>query len=397
MDVTTLNLGLSTRPLRNVTARLRYRLYDVQNDMPHHTFAPNVLTGGGDAGLSPVLHEAEPFEFRKQNASADVSWRVFRPLTLRAGYEYERWDRPHEMREVADTNEHISKAGAELQPWPWLHARLTYAHGVRTIGAGEYEPHGGNATSLPQLRKFDEADRTRDKGDVYLQITPLDTLSLGGTFYIQNDGYWNTDFGLYDAQAYGFSGDVSWNPTERLGLFAGYARDIYRYKVQNCHIPSAAVPADALPGSLCSPLNIFFVEPKDTLDTVNVGASYVLVPSKLDVSLGYRFAFGESKYNLGSVPGGVATGEPGAVPDVENRFHIFNVVARYFFTQHWSVKLSYQYERYEERDFTTDAIQPSLAAVPGSNSPADLRSIVLGATHPPYEAHIVAFTVGFRF
>jgi hypothetical protein len=85
------------------------------------------------------------------------------------------------------------------------------------------------------------------------------------------------------------------------------------------------------------------------------------------------------------------------VPDVENRFHIVNVVARYVLTQNWVLKLGYQYERYEEQDFTTDAIQPALADVPGSTSAADIRSIVLGATHPPYEAHIVALSVAFRF
>jgi MtrB/PioB family decaheme-associated outer membrane protein len=408
MHVGNLNLGLSTRPARDVSVRLRYRLYDLQNQTPHHAFGA-VLAGSSDAlapGALGTARATEPYEYRKQNAGADVSWRVVRPITLRAGYEYERWDRPHEMREVADTNEHIFKAGADIKPWSWLQARFTYSHGVRTIGAGEYEPHGGNATSLPQLRKFDESDRTRDKGDVYVQVTPIDTVSLGGTFYIQNDGYWNTDFGLWDSQAYGFSGDVSWAPTERLGLFAGYARDVYRYKLQNCFIGSPTVPADALPGSLCSPLDIFFVKPKDTLDSVNVGASYVVIPAKLDVSLGYRFAFGKSQYDLSSVPGaGPVTaastnplaGEPGAVPDVENRFHVFNVVGRFFLTQNIVLKLGYQYERYEEQDFTTDAIQPSLAAVPGSTAAADIRSIVLGATHPSYEAHIVAFSVGFRF
>jgi outer membrane receptor protein involved in Fe transport len=380
--------------------------------MPHHTFT-DVLTGGGD--ITPVgtsVHEAEPFEFRKQNATADLSWRVFRPLTLRTGYEYERWDRPHEMREVSDTSEHILKAGADIQPWSWLQARFTYSHGVRTIGSGEYLPHGGNADSLPQFRKFDEADRTRDKGEVMVQVSPLDTLTLSGSFYAQNDGYWNTDFGLHEAQAIGFSGDVSWAPTERLALFAGYARDIYRSKQRNCFISRSPVggvipsqPGD-IDGSACHPLNVFYVNPKDTLDTVNVGANYAIIPSRLDLSLGYRFAFGRSEYVLKSVPGdgpdvnqvtNAGASEPGDVPNVENRFHIFNVVARYFLTQNWVVKLGYQYERYEEKDFTTDAIQPALADVPGSTSAADARSIVLGATHPPYEAHIVALSVAFRF
>ena len=82
---------------------------------------------------------------------------------------------------------------------------------------------------------------------------------------------------------------------------------------------------------------------------------------------------------------------------MENTFHIFNVVARFALTRELTFKLGYQYERYSEKDFTTDTIQPAVAAVPGTTAAEDLRSITLGAQHPPYEAHIVALSLVYRF
>ncbi len=149
-------------------------------------------------------------------------------------------------------------------------------------------------------------------------------------------------------------------------------------------------------------VEVYFVRPRDLLDTVHAGLRLDLLPKRLDLSAGYRFSFGRSKFALAGVPGGTAAGEPAPVDDMTNLFHVVNVVARYFLTPHWTLKLGYQYERYEEKDFTTDGIGPSLAniALPAdvtAPAAADVRSITLGAQHPNYEAHIVAFTVGYKF
>jgi MtrB/PioB family decaheme-associated outer membrane protein len=114
MDVWLLNLGLTARPLRNVTVGARYRLYDLQNDTPEHTFTSVLNPGDLTPAATNNTHTSEPIEFRKQNASGDVSWRIVKPLTVRAGYEYEQWNRKH--RETSATNEHIGKAGIDLQP-----------------------------------------------------------------------------------------------------------------------------------------------------------------------------------------------------------------------------------------------------------------------------------------
>ena len=387
MNVLNANVNLTTRPLRDVTANFRYRYFDLNNDTPMHTFT-NVLSGGGDTTPGATVHESEPLAYRKQNASADVAWRIISQVTAKVGYEWEQWNRDH--REVDNSNEHAVKAAVDVRPWHWLLGRISYAHSVRTIGATGYDPLGGNATSLPQFRKFDEADRTRDKADVLLQISPLDTLTLAGSFFVQDDNYFNTRYGLQDAKAFGWSADVSWAPVERASFFAGYGHDDYKSKEQSCNV-SAAPPAP------CNPLDTFFVNPRDILDSVSAGLNLMIIPKRLDLTLGYRFSFGRSKQSVAGVPGGAAAGEPGAVPTTENQFHVLNAVTSFHLTPQWTLKLGYQYERYTEKDFTTDGVSPSLANFTTNTSAADVRSIVLGAQHPPYEAHIVAFSVVYKF
>ncbi|HLB11821.1 MAG TPA: MtrB/PioB family decaheme-associated outer membrane protein, partial [Dehalococcoidia bacterium] len=390
MDVVTANVNLTTRPLRNVTTTTRYRYYELDNDTPEHTFS-GVFSPEGrpDNTPDPTFAEtSEPRAFRKQNASQEVAWRIIPQVTLKGGYEWEHWNRTH--REVESSNEHTFRGVVDVRPWPWLLARLSYGQGVRTIGANAYEVPPLMVDRLPQLRKFDEADRTRRKGDVYLQIDPLDTLTLSGSFYGQDDNYFNSAYGLQEAQAFGWSADVSWAPMERLMLYAGYAHDEYKSHQESC--------AGSGLCNVVTRVEVYSVRPRDLLDSVHAGVNFDIIPRRLDLSLGYRFSFGRSKYAQAGVPGGTAAGEPGPVEDVTNLFHVVNVVARYFLTPNWTLKLGYQYERYDEEDFTTDGIPQALAGLPVSAiAQADARTIVLGFQHPSYEAHIVALTLGYRF
>jgi hypothetical protein len=363
----------------------------LDNDTPTFTFT-NVLNPGD---MTPAAvnntHTTEARAFRKQNASQDVAWRIIPQVTAKVGYEWEHWNRLD--REVASSNENILKGVVDVRPVSWLLGRFSYAHGVRTIHAGGYVPLGGNATALPQFRKFDEADRTQDRLDVLLQLTPIDTLTLSGSFYGWDSNYFNSAYGLQDAQAFGWSVDVAWAPLPWSNIFAGYAYDQYKSNEKSCNVPGA-------PPTACDPtgVNDFFVSPRDKLDTVRVGVNLAVIPQRLDLSLGYSYTFGQSEQATAGVGGGVASGDPTDVPTTKNTFHIFNAVARYFLTPQWLLKLGYQYERYAETDFTTDGIAPPLAALPVTPiSTADARSIILGAQHPPYEVHIVALTLGYRF
>jgi MtrB/PioB family decaheme-associated outer membrane protein len=393
MNVLLSNVGLSTRPLRDVTLTARFRYYQLDNETPVHQFT-NVLNPGD---ITPVPGAANasrinvPIGFRRENFGTDATWRVTSQLTAKAGYEWEHWVRT--LRETRDSSEHIAKAAMDYKPINWILSRVTYSHGVRTIGADGYLPLGGNAVALPLLRKFDEADRTRDKGEIFLESSPLDTVTVSGSLFAQLDTFFNSAFGLQSARAYGWSGDVSWSPFERLNLFTGYAHDDYQSRQQSCFIPFGA--------TTCNLANAFFTRPRDILDTFHTGLSLLLIPHRLDLDLAYRYTFGRSKREQSSISGGAAAGEPAVVPEIKNVFHVITAAARYHFTPQWTLKLVYLYERYRETDFTVDNVTPSLAnvSVEGFQTPAagDVRSVLIPIQHPSYEAHIVGFSIGYRF
>jgi MtrB/PioB family decaheme-associated outer membrane protein len=393
MNVFLANVGVSTRPLRDVTAGARYRYYELDNETPVHQFT-NVLNPGD---LTPVPGAANasrqnvPIGFRKQNASTDIAWRIAPQITAKVGYEWEHWGRT--LREARESNEQIAKGSVDVRPWQVLLGRFTFSHGVRTIGADGYIPLGGNATALPLLRKFDEADRTRDKGEFFVQASPVDPVTISGSFFAQQDIYFNSPFGLQNARAYGWSADISWSAGDRLSLFSGYAHDDYQSTLQSCFIPGGT--------ATCDPANTFFTRPRDLLDTLHAGLTFVIVPQRVDLGLDYRYTFGRSKREQSSNPGGLPAGEPASVPEIKNVFHVANVVIRHYLTTQWTLKVGYSYERYRETDFTVDTVSPSLANVSagGFTTPAagDVRSVLIPIQHPAFEAHIVAFSVGYKF
>lgn len=345
----------------------------------------------GDLAPQQGTQTAVPIGFRKQNASSEVSWRITPKVTAEVGYDWEGWQRAH--REVKSTNEQTARGAFDVRPVRWLLGRLSLSHGVRTFGAGSYTSIGENATAfggagLPQFRKFDEADRTRDKADVFLQATPIDAVELSGSFFGQQDNYFDTEFGLQESEAYGWSLDASWAPLARLNLFAGYAHDEYQSTQQNCPIVGAGM-CDADAG--------VFARPRDILDTVHSGINLIVIPERMDLGLGYRFNFGRSKIGSNTSDGG----DLAQTPDITNSFHGIDVLGRYRLSKHWVVQVNYLYEKYLENDFTTDGITPSLANVAfdgfQTGSAADVRSVLLPLEHPNAAIHFVAFSLGYHF
>ncbi len=381
------NVAFTTRPLRNVTAKLKYRYYELDNDTPSHTFTDVLNSSDRTPGSSVKTNLRRGY--RKENATGDVSWRVTPKVTAKAGYEWEHWRRAH--REVGTTTEHIGKVGLDLRPFGWLSGRAKYSHGVRTHGAGGYIPLGANATALPEFRKFTQADRTRDQGSVSLQVSPLDDVTVSGSFSAQNDNFFNTSYGVQEFKSYGLSADVSWLPIERLDLFFGYAHDDYESTQQNCSVG----------GTLCDPATeTFFTKPRDILDSVHTGFHLLVIPNRMDLSMSYRYTYARSKIGSGSVPGGGAV--PATWPTIKNTFHTVNVGSQYRVTPRWSLKLNYTYERYLESDFTTDGVPESLAnfsfdGFSTAGSRADVRTVLIPVQHPNYDAHFVTFSTVFTF
>lgn len=370
------NFLLTSRPIRNVTATARYRFFEHQNDMPLHTFSNSF-----PEGLAVQTHTSKEERFQKQNAGLDLGWRPIRWASLKVGYEYERYNRG-DMNTRA-TNEHIGKLSADLTPVSWLLTRLSYSHGDREM-KGE---HVNVAAEFPGLRKFNQADRVRDRVDLFLNLTRWETVSPSLSFGYARDDYNATDFGLTKNDYYTLGAGLAWTPLGWLQLSTDYAYELYRFTQRSRY---------RAPG-VDTPANDWESKNKDEYHTLNLGATADLIPKKLDLSLGYSIALGftvvDSK-NLGAHTAGASS----LATDrdrVSNILQTIRLMARYHFTEKFQARLGYTFERYTERDFARDPMQPWMGNV--DTSTAGTQSVFLGATQPSYESHTVGFSLRYGF
>jgi hypothetical protein len=163
-----------------------------------------------------AAEERDNLPFTRRNADAGGTWRFESriPLTLSAGYGWERWKRS-EARNVADLREGSPRVSLDVGLFDWMSLRSSYTTGRRRI-RGEYIQN--TTTDLPLHRRFDQADRDRQRSTLIATLTPLDQLSVSGTWTIGHDEYPNSAYGLQSDRNNMAGADVSWAVTDRFSV-----------------------------------------------------------------------------------------------------------------------------------------------------------------------------------
>ena len=235
-----LNLKATTRPLRAADALAQYRLFDYDDMSDEPIFPAHVVN---DRTLVTEARQASRFDYTKPER------RRRRPLAVRRRRARRR-RRLGALGPASTTarcptsDEYFAKAALDVTPIDWLLARLTYRPSFRRIG--DYNTrrppraHGGRGRRRRDvqgqsvlLRKFDEADRDRQRVDLLLQFTPVETLSITPTAsYIFDDylsklpvdpsGSGRQEFlGVQQAVGWTAGMDMSWAQSERISFTAG--------------------------------------------------------------------------------------------------------------------------------------------------------------------------------
>jgi MtrB/PioB family decaheme-associated outer membrane protein len=414
------NILLTSRPIDNVTVTTRYRFFDYQNDMPFHQFTNDVFNGGG---TTPATSTSKRERYTKQNAGIDLGYRPFRMIALKAGFEWEHWTRA-DYGDVGDTpvlsnpsnttNEYIGKFAADFTPADWLLARVTYSYGDRSLNVTHFDPN----SELPNANNYFEADRRRNKVDGLLQFNWFDTVTPSLNVGYALDDFYNNNFGL-KKNDYLYAGlNLDWTPLKWLTVSADYTYEQYNYEMASRYL----VGGNFVTGSV--PFNDWSTKVKDEFHNFGLSATFDIVPKKFIITAGYSAALGYTTYdnrNLNLVGPSALNACPAAPPAPAvtcnpqavafNWDRIFNVnqtlriVGKYFVTERLSLRGGFAYERYTERNWTTDPMQPFMgnydATAPGGAAATftaqGSQSVWLGATVPNYEAYIWAGFVRYQF
>jgi len=395
--VTQFNANATSRPLPvPVTFNLKYRLFDLRDDSEEPIFPGHVVNDRG-----PVVGEgrrAGRFEFTRHNGEMDGRWQIIQPVALTLGGTWERWDR-NEHREVPETDEFCAKAAVDATPNDWLMIRTTYLPCFRRINRYNTRAHSehvveedATAAAAGQstlLRKFDEAERNRQRVDLMVQIMPLETLTLTPAMGFRYDDYISSTLGLQQTTTWSAGMDVTWAPSQRLSFTTGYVHESIWQKMQSRSRPvTGTTVGDFVDFNWIS-------NDTDTVDTFHASATARLIPKKLDLKLGgaYSYALGrtETRNPIGPASGTAAQNETArakVMPAFEDSLLRIDASLRYHFAEVWTASLNYAYEAFRKHDWRTDTLNPFQPGV---------SSIFLGNDLKNYDAHIVGITLGYVF
>ena len=392
-----IHLSATSRPLRPLTLSMKYRLFDLADRRAEIVFPAHVVD---DRTLVVEPRQAGRWSYTKQNLDADGRWRFAPALATTLGGGWERWDR-NDHREVPASDEYFARAALDVRPWSWLSSKLTYrpswrridqynttAHLEHTV-VEELTPSAIAQGQSALLRKFDEADRDRQRLDLLLQLMPTEALTTTLSGGWTRDDHLRSPLGLQDATGWSAGVDLNWTPVERIALFGGYTHESIFQKQRSRSRPvTGTTTFDFADYDWIS-------DNTDTVDTVHVGATVGLIPRVLDwtFAASYAYALGrvETRNPVAPTSGTAAQQAAAAAkptPAFEDGLFRLETGLKYHFWKVWTASVGYAFESFDKHDWRTDTLNPF---VPG------ITSIWLGNDLRNYAAHVVAVKLGYRF
>lgn len=398
-----MNYLLTGRVKKQFTYSARYRSYRLDNQTPSLLFSNYVAYDSSlpvSTQAAPRSRRNLPYGYTRQNANLDWIWAPHKTASARWFYQWESWDRTY--RDVKRSNEHTVGAS-----WDWMNqggwgVQALIQHSLRR--PEQYDPTYFDASfpagagfftlgQLPGLRRFDEAERSRNYGTLSLQAPPIKSLQLSASYLVDRSFFQESSYGsLYDLSE-GISCDVSYLLRSSVSLFANYTFERLRYALRSRQRLDGP-PAEAIRDS---PNNDWQSNIRDFLHTWGAGANAGFFRNRIVMDVYYGFSQGRNSTTA------TALGDPTAAgflvssaedyPKLSNRFQRLTASLKFPVTNSISYRVEYIYERYGERDLALEQAVPFL----GFTNVGAANAGFLGTTLPRYHVNILSFSLLYVF
>jgi MtrB/PioB family decaheme-associated outer membrane protein len=381
----------TSRPVRDLTLTFRYRTYQRDNRTPSLVFSDYVRT---DQVLGGVARRNLPVGYTRQNAGVEAAWRVLEPVSVRAGYDWEGWDREH--RETPSTSERTLGGAVDVNGGRGLLVRASFRRSDRTAHdydalrvADEAFPNGEPGLGqLDALRKFDQASRERNRAELLARVSPLDNLDLSASYWLTDDVYNESAYGMLKSRSEGPAFEVTYSPTPRVTLFAEYARELNTLNMRS----RQRTPASGTTPANDKPDNDWVSDVRDRANTYAVGLSGELLPARLRVDLSYSASDGTglTRTRTPGTPDIVTTARD--YPQTTSNIRTAHATFTYTLARQVDLRFEWRYYRYDEVDYALDPMTPFMGFYDGSSA----ATVWLGATRPGHRAHVATLSMAYR-
>jgi opacity protein-like surface antigen len=325
--------------------------------------------------------------------------------TLTVGYTHDNIRRTN--REVENQRENIYKVSIDNKSVSWLDLRASYERSARR-GRYDYNipfaaTHIGEeleppVPQLPFLRKYDEANRNRDRVQFLATAYPMDPLSVTGSVTFGKDDFKDSPFGLLDDKHQIYALDVDYALTEGVNLFAFYSFEKFT-KSQKARqwTPGALGDAFTTEPGLESNSN-WDADHEDKVNTVGLGVDVAILPKKLSLKVAYSYSRSDGKIRLSSPVGTAATDNNAFTPvdftEVDDvKLHTLNARLRYQVNKSLAVAVGYMWEKFDIRDFNLSGF----TNVPTTAAGAYNGALLMGTLPKDYDVNVVYAKLVYSF
>jgi len=365
----------------HLKGKFRYFEYDNNTDQIHFPgFVP-----ADDFFVTPDVPGATsivnlPTSYKKTTAGGDLAFDLFKRTRLNVGYTYEETKRTN--REVNKQDDQIFAGSLDSSLFSWLDLRASYERTERDIGDYDFDVYlesGQDLEQLPELRKYDQADMTRDRFRFQATVYPWESVALSTSLTYGEDDFNDSPYGLLEDKHYIFTFEADYQVSDRLNLHGFYSYEYYKNRQKDFgEAPSSPVVDSD-----------WFSRSRDIVNTLGARVQVGLIPDRLDLDISYSFS---------DVDGRIDFYTPAADTDDfntvdETTIHILETKLHYTPWKPLVLTLGYLYEKFDYDDYNKDGF----TNVPTDSGGASNGAYLMGTLPEDYDVHVLYLRVAYSF
>jgi MtrB/PioB family decaheme-associated outer membrane protein len=326
VDTSVYNLGgkLSARLNSRVSFTARAKYDERDNRTPVDVYTPVttdiIITGE---------RMNRPYSFERTQYSADLRFRAHRTLRLSGGARRYEIDRTLQAVEESEDTTWWGEIG--FTPAARSQIRLKYEDISRDIS--EYRnPDLGGIPDNPMFRKYNQADRDRQRVLLQLFFTPVDGLGLNASAYRAKDEYEESALGLQDSNVSGFTASFDYARGEAFTLYGFFTRE--------------DIESDMLGRN---GIQAWRADTRDRIATAGVGFSAGISDQ---TRLGLDVSWAETKGEIAVQT--VLKEDP--FPKLRTELLNARMYVSHQLNEHWGFRLFAEFEDYSSEDWAIDGL-----------------------------------------
>jgi MtrB/PioB family decaheme-associated outer membrane protein len=359
LDTSTFNLSgkLSARLNNRLSFTARGKLDERDNKTPVDSYI-QVTTD-----LVPSIPRYNrPFSYKREQYSADLRFRAHRLIRLSGGAGQKNIER---SLQATDRTEETTYWGqVKVNPLVSTQLRIKLESSNRDV-SDYIQPDDGGPVDHPLMRKFNQADRDRERILVELDIMPFEAFGINLSYFQADSDYRQSEIGLQESNEESYTINFNYAMSTKVNMYAFLTRDDIDADLLNT-TGGSAIPWNAVT--------------RDRITTLGFGLSSRISKKS---SIGFDYVSSDSKGDI-SVQ---TSAEEAPFDPLKTDLTNAKVHFDYEVNDHWAYKFYAEYEKFSSRDWAIDGL-----GVDGISS-----VLTMGEQSPEYTAWYFRVQASYRF